>query len=67
MKRTGVAELPLHGGRVPKWLPERVTKLGAAIAETVFRDYDSSAPLSHLIDHFWFQALGAVARISLSN
>ena len=27
MKRSGVADLPLHGGRVPPWLAERMTKL----------------------------------------
>src|SRR6266403_1234571 len=31
MKRSGVADLPLHGGRVPQWLAERMTKLGSAM------------------------------------
>lgn len=35
MKRSGTADLPLHGGRVPQWLAERMTKLGTAIAETI--------------------------------
>ncbi|MFY9558091.1 MAG: hypothetical protein WAV47_25555 [Blastocatellia bacterium] len=26
MKRSGVADLPLHGGRVPAWLAGRMTK-----------------------------------------
>ncbi len=60
MKRSGVADLPLHSGHVPQWLAERMTKLGAAIAETVVRDYSASAFLSRLSDPFWFQALGAV-------
>lgn len=60
MKRSGVADLPLHGGRVPHWLAERMTKLGAAIAEAIVRDYGTSAFLSRLSDPFWFQALGAV-------
>ena len=37
MKRSGSADLPLHGGRVPPWLPERMTRLGTAITETVVR------------------------------
>jgi hypothetical protein len=37
MKRSGVADLPLHGGRVPQWLAERMTKLGTAITETVIQ------------------------------
>ena len=31
-KRTGSADLPLHGGRVPAWLYERMMKLGAVIS-----------------------------------
>src|SRR6266516_3496143 len=60
MKRSGVADLPLHGGRVPQWLAERMTKLGTAITEVIIRDYGTSAFLSRLSDPFWFQALGAV-------
>jgi len=60
MKRSGFADLPLHGGRVPQWLAERMTKLGTAIIETVVRDYGRSAFLTRLSDPFWFQALGAV-------
>jgi hypothetical protein len=60
MKRSGIADLPLHGGRVPSWLAERITKLGTAITETIIHDYGTSAFLSRLSDPFWFQALGAV-------
>jgi len=60
MKRSGIADLPLHGGRVPPWLSERMTKLGTAITETIVYDYGTSAFLSRLSDPFWFQALGAV-------
>jgi hypothetical protein len=60
MKRSGVADLPLHGGRVPQWLAERMTRLGTAITEAIIYDYGTSALLSRLSDPFWFQALGAV-------
>src|SRR3954469_19986563 len=60
MKRSGVADLPLHGGRVPSWLAERMTKLGTAITETIIHDYGTSAFLTRLSDPFWFQAFGAV-------
>jgi hypothetical protein len=60
MKRSGIADLPLHGGRVPQWLAERMTMLGTAITETIIHDYGTSAFLSRLSDPFWFQALGAV-------
>ena len=60
MNRSGTADLPLHGGRVPRWLAERMTLLGTAIAETMIADYGASAFLSRLSDPFWFQAFGAV-------
>src|SRR4026208_1550282 len=60
MKRSGVADLPLHGGRVPPWLADRMMKLGTAITETIIYDYGTSAFLSRLSDPFWFQAMGAV-------
>ena len=60
MKRSGIADLPLHGGHVPQWLAERMTKLGSAITEAIVQDYGTSVFLSRLSDPFWFQALGAV-------
>src|SRR5688572_15127077 len=60
MKRSGIADLPLHGGRVPQWLAERMTQLGSAITEAIVQDSGTSAFLSRLSDPFWFQALGAV-------
>ncbi len=60
MKRSGIADLPLHGGRVPAWLAERMTRLGTAITETIVHDYGASVFLTRLSDPFWFQAFGAV-------
>jgi uncharacterized protein len=59
VKRSGTADLPLHGGRVPAWLAERMTLLGTAIAECVIQSYGPSELLTRLSDPFWFQALGA--------
>src|SRR5437764_2789918 len=59
MKRSGIADLPLHGGRVPDWLAQRMTRLGTAITEAIIHDYGTSAILSRLSDPFWFQAFGA--------
>ncbi|HZQ43014.1 MAG TPA: DUF763 domain-containing protein [Acidobacteriaceae bacterium] len=60
MKRSGTADLPLHNGRVPPWLAERMTELGAAITEHVVLSYGPSEFLTRLSDPFWFQALGCV-------
>jgi hypothetical protein len=60
MKRSGVADLPLHYGRVPSWLATRMVTLGTAIAETVVHHYGRPALVSRLSDPFWFQAFGTV-------
>ena len=60
MKRSGIADLPLHGGRVPAWLASRMERLGTGIVEAVVHHYGRGALLSRLSDPFWFQALGSV-------
>ncbi len=60
MKRSGTADLPLHGGRVPEWLAARMTRLGTAISESILYHYGTAELLSRLSDPFWFQALGCV-------
>lgn len=60
MKRSGTADLPLHGGHVPPWLATRMTELGTAIAEQIVLEYGTSEFLTRLSDPFWFQAFGAV-------
>lgn len=60
LKRSGHADLPLHGGRVPPWLADRMTVLGTAITEAVVLHYGRSAFLSRISDPHWFQAFGAV-------
>jgi uncharacterized protein len=60
VKRSGTADLPLHGGRVPPWLAQRMTQLGTAIVEHILLNYGPSAFLTRLSDPFWFQALGCV-------
>ena len=60
MKRSGQADLPLHYGRVPPWLYERMARLGRAIIESIVEDYGPSAVIARLSDPYWFQSLGAV-------
>ncbi len=60
VKRSGFADLPLHGGRVPSWLADRMTQLGTAIVESILVHYGPSELLSRLSDPYWFQALGCV-------
>jgi len=60
MKRSGSADLPLHYGYVPRWLAERMAKLGLAVTEVIVMDYGKDEVLRRLSDPFWFQSLGAV-------
>jgi hypothetical protein len=60
VKRSGFADLPLHSGRVPPWLANRMTELGTAIVESILLHYGHSEFLSRVSDPFWFQALGSV-------
>ncbi|MEE9463458.1 MAG: DUF763 domain-containing protein [Bacteroidales bacterium] len=58
--RSGQADLPLHSGKVPPWLYERMTKMARAIVEAVVADHGKSSFLSKISDPYWFQALGSV-------
>jgi hypothetical protein len=60
VKRSGIADLPLHYGRVPPWLAERMVARATAITESVIHHYGRAAFLSRLSDPFWFQAFGSV-------
>ena len=59
-KRSGNADLPLHGGRVPPWLGQRMAALGAVITEAIVLEYGRDEFLRRLAHPFWFQAFGAV-------
>ena len=59
-RRAGSADLPLHSGRVPPWLAERMTKLGAVIAQAIVYHYGRDELLRRLAHPFWFQSFGAV-------
>jgi hypothetical protein len=54
------ADLPLHYGKVPPWLAERMRSLGGSVVEAIVQEYGKSAFLSRLSDPFWFQAFGCV-------
>lgn len=58
--RSGYADLPLHGGRVPTWLATRMAALGRVIAEAIVQHYGTDELLRRLSHPFWFQAFGSV-------
>ena len=59
-QRAGSADLPLHGGQVPKWLADRMTRLGTVIGEAIVHHYGRDELLRRLAHPFWFQSFGAV-------
>jgi uncharacterized protein len=59
-RRTGSADLPLHGGRVPPWLAARMAQLGAVICQAIIHHYGRDEFLRRLSHPFWFQSFGAV-------
>lgn len=58
--KSGHADLPLHYGKVPVWLAQRMSALGGAIVEAVVMEYGRDALLQKISDPFWFQSLGCV-------
>ncbi len=60
MKRTGFAELPLHHGRAPQWLVERMVKLAGEIVTIIVDEYGRNVFLQRVSDPYWFQAFGCV-------
>ena len=60
MYRTGVASLPLHGGKAPAWLTVRMRKLAKEIANIMIDEQGTDTFLTRLSDPYWFQAFGCV-------
>ena len=60
MPRTGTADLPLHGGKAPKYLFDRMARLAPAIVEALVLEKGPAFVLERLSDPFWFQAFGCV-------
>jgi hypothetical protein len=60
MRRSGVADLPLHSGRAPKWLFERMVELADVITEFIVIEYGEDEFIRRISDPFWFQAFSCV-------
>lgn len=58
--RTGIANLPLHYGKTPPWLFQRMKKLAREITIWVVSEFGAKEMLKKLSDPFWFQAFGCV-------
>ncbi len=58
--KTGIAHLPLHGGKAPSWLFQRMKRLAREITIAIVSEYGPQEMPKRLSDPFWFQALGCV-------
>jgi hypothetical protein len=60
MSKTGIANLPLHHGKAPRWLFKRMVLLSTSIIEIILYEYGKDILLRRLSDPYWFQALSCV-------
>jgi hypothetical protein len=58
--RKGTADLPLHYGKAPKWLFDRMTKLAREITYAIVVYFGREEFLERISDPFWFQSFGCV-------
>jgi uncharacterized protein len=58
--RTGSATLPLHSGKAPAWLFQRMTKLAREVVVFMAEEFGTAEVLRRLSDPYWFQAFACV-------
>ncbi|NMB40957.1 MAG: DUF763 domain-containing protein [Firmicutes bacterium] len=56
--RTGTTRLPLHGGKCPAWLFQKMKHLAGLIIEVIVLEFGAKEVLQRVSDPFWFQGLG---------
>jgi len=57
LKKLGVVDLPLHGGKAPYWLLKRMKSLAHAIFEVIIDEHGVNGAIEKLADPLWFQSL----------
>lgn len=61
MRRTGIVNLPLHGGKAPRWLFNRMVKLAKCITLFLIEEFGGTEEfIKRISDPYWFQALSCV-------
>ena len=58
--RTGIATVPLDYGRCPRWLFERMKRLGGGITSAIIEEFGADEFMRRLSDPVWFQSFGCV-------
>ncbi|MCX6766286.1 MAG: DUF763 domain-containing protein [Candidatus Moranbacteria bacterium] len=60
MFKRGIATFTLDYGKCPKWLFERMVKLGREMSRVIIAEYGPDEFVKRIADPVWFQALGTV-------
>ncbi len=60
MPKTGIATLPLHHGKAPIWLFERMKSLAREISFAIISELGRVEFLRRLSDPYWFQSFGCI-------
>src|ERR1700751_6171608 len=60
MPHTGIAQLPLHGGKAPVWLFQRMVRLGREVVRIMVEDRGPDEMLKRISAPYWCQSLGCV-------
>jgi hypothetical protein len=60
MYRTGIVNLPLHSGKAPRWLFERMVKLAEKTSDILVYEFGQKEFLNRMSNPFWFQAFSCV-------
>lgn len=60
MIRRGIATFTLDTGKCPRWLFERMVKLGSQVVEIIAQEFGPDEFIERVSDPVWFQSLGTV-------
>ncbi|MFH0795847.1 MAG: DUF763 domain-containing protein [Candidatus Omnitrophota bacterium] len=60
MIKRGVATFTLDTGKCPRWLFERMVRLGRQMVEVIVEEYSPDEFVARIADPVWFQSLGTV-------
>jgi len=58
--RSGFAQIPLDYGTCPRWLFEKMTRLGRLIVEAIVYEFGPEEFIKRIANPFFFQSLGSV-------
>ena len=58
--KTGIVTLPMHWGKAPRWLFDRMVKLSRVIIHALVDEFNTRGCLNRISNPYWFQCLSCV-------